>query len=83
VAKLLADLLQLYSICIFARIILSWFPITPGGAMATIFSVLWNITEPVLRPLRQVIPPIGMMDLSPLIVFFAIQILRSILLRSG
>ena len=40
--------------------------------MASIYSVLFTITEPVLRPLRQIIPPIGMIDLSPIVVFFGI-----------
>lgn len=82
-ALFLAQILRLYGICIFARIILSWFPVSPGGAMASIYSVLFTITEPVLRPLRQIIPPIGMMDLSPLVVFFGIEILRGILLSAA
>ena len=82
-AQVLAQLLQLYALCIFGRIIFSWFPITPGGAMASLYSALFTITEPVLRPLRQVIPPLGMMDLSPLVAVFGIQILSRILLGSG
>lgn len=81
--RALAQLLQLYSLCIFGRIVLSWFPVSPGGPMASIYSFLFAITEPVLRPLRQLIPPIGMMDLSPLVVVFGIQILTRILLGSG
>jgi len=65
----------------FARVILSWFPIAPGTGMASVFSVLYAITEPVLGPIRRVIPPMGMggmgLDLSPLIVFFGLAILRS------
>ena len=67
-------LIQLYLFVLFARIILSWFPISPGGAMAQIFSFLYTLTEPVLGPLRRVIPPVGMggmgLDLSPIIVIF-------------
>ena len=51
--------------------------------MASLYSALFTITEPVLRPLRQVIPPLGMMDLSPLVAVFGIQILSRILLGSG
>ncbi len=69
---------QLYIYALFARIILSWFPVAPGGAMASVLSGLYSVTEPVLGPIRRAIPPlrIGAMalDLSPLIVLFVLQI---------
>lgn len=77
---ILCNLLSLFVICIFVRIILSWFPIRPGSAMATVSDVLLAITEPVIGPIRRVIPPIGVggmgLDLSPLIVFFGIEIIQ-------
>ena len=79
---LLCFAVQFYVIILFARIILSWFPITPGSLLASVFSVLYNLTEPVLGPLRRLIPPLGMFDLSPLIVFFVIQFLLVPLLCS-
>jgi YggT family protein len=72
---LIAQLLVFYSYAIFARIILSWFPVNPGGAMAQIFSVLYSITEPVLGPVRRMMPRVGMIDFSPIVVFFGISIL--------
>ena len=78
---ILCNLLGLYLIALFARIILSWFPSRGDGPMATIQSALFTITEPVLGPLRRVIPPVGgasfRIDLSPLIVFFGLQIVLS------
>ncbi len=72
-------MLQLYLLAIFGRIVLSWFPTSPGGAVAGISSFLFAITEPLLGPLRRVIPPVGMggmaLDLSPLIVVFGIQLI--------
>ena len=72
-------LLQAYLIVLVARIIMSWFPIEPNSGLATVYGFLHNVTEPVLGPLRRVIPPIGMggmgLDLSPLIIFFAISVL--------
>jgi YggT family protein len=73
-ANLIVTLITYYGYAIFARIILSWFPISPGGAMATVFSFLYNITEPVLGPLRRVIPPLGGFDLSPIVAFIALEI---------
>ena len=77
--NLLVTLLQLYVFCIFGRIILSWFPMESGSALASVFSFLFTITEPVLGPLRRVLPPVGVggmgLDLSPIIVIFAMQLL--------
>ncbi len=70
-------------IVLFARIIMSWFPISPNSGMASLYGFLYSITEPVLGPIRRVIPPIGMggmgLDLSPLIVFFGISLLLRVL----
>ena len=56
---ILCTLAQLYMLALFVRIVLSWFPISPGGAMASIFSFLYSITEPVLGPVRRMLPPVG------------------------
>jgi YggT family protein len=84
---ILCPLLQLYLIALFGRIILSWFPISPGSAMASIYSFLYTITEPVLGPVRRVIPPIGgagmAFDLSPIIVLVVIQVVIGAIGCSG
>ena len=81
---LIAQLLSLYSLALFGRIILSWFPLAPGGAMATVFGVLYNITEPVLGPVRRLLPSVAMIDFSPIIVFIAIGIIsRSLCASAG
>jgi YggT family protein len=72
--NLIVQLINLYGIALFARVILSWFPIDPSGPMASIFSFLYTITEPVLAPVRRMVPAIGGLDLSPLIVFFALRL---------
>lgn len=70
-------LLQIYAVLLFARVILSWFPIGPHSTLAPVYSFLHAVTEPVLAPLRRVLPPLGGFDLSPLVVFFLIQIICS------
>ncbi len=79
-ALLLCNLLQIYLLALFARIILSWFPIPPGSPFAAIFSALYRVTEPVLGPIRRMIPPLSMggmgLDLSPIVVIFGVQILQ-------
>ena len=71
--------LNLYLIALFARIILSWFPMEPGGALAGVVHALHLVTEPVLAPLRRALPPVraGAMalDLSPIIVLILLQLI--------
>jgi YggT family protein len=77
----LCFLLSIYSLVILARIILSWVRIDPDSSVAGLNSVVFNLTEPVLGPLRRAIPPVrlGMaaLDLSPIIVFVVIRIICS------
>ncbi len=77
---LLCSFLLVYFFVLFARIILSWFPMEPGSGLASVHRVLYDLTEPVLAPVRGLIPPLGgsgmAFDLSPIIVFVALTILR-------
>lgn len=75
-------LIQLYVILIFGRIILSWFPMSPGSALVPLNRFLYTTTEPVLGPVRRVLPPVRMgavgLDLSPFIVLIGLQILAGL-----
>lgn len=75
--------LELYLVVLLLRAVLSWFPLNPDGFAATVQRGLFAVTEPVLAPLRSVLPPVRMgdagLDLSPLILMFAIIILLAIL----
>lgn len=73
---LLCAVLRVYFIVLFARIILSWFPIQPGTTMASIANIIYELTEPVLGPVRRLIPSFGMLDISPIVVFIGLQILE-------
>jgi len=77
--NLICLVLQLYLYALFARIILSWFPISPGSALAPVFSFLYTITEPVLGPVRRLLPPARMgamaLDLSPIVVLIVFQLI--------
>jgi YggT family protein len=84
VRDLLCAVAELYLLAVFARIILSWFPPSPGGgALNSVRLFLDTITEPVLGPLRRAIPPLGLggmaLDLSPLILIIGVQVLLSVL----
>ena len=75
--------LQLYVYVLFARVIFSWFPVSPGSALEGVYDFLRLVTEPVLGPLRRALPPLrvgGMgLDLSPLVALLGIQILHGII----
>lgn len=73
---LLCQLLTVFVIALVGRIILSFFPIAPGSAMSTVYGILYTVTEPVLGPIRSVLPALGPIDISPMLVIFAISILQ-------
>ena len=72
-------LITAYTVVLFARAIMSWFPIRPGTPWASIYGVLLDLTEPVLAPLRRVIPPAGMFDLSFLVLIIGLFILQQVI----
>ena len=77
VLNTIAFLIEAYVVVLIVRALLSWFPVRPGTGFARFVSVLDSITEPVLRPIRRILPPIragGMgIDLSILIVVIVAQ----------
>jgi len=74
--KLLMMLLLTYTVLIIVSVILSWFG---GRARHPIVPLIFQLTEPVLRPFRKVIPPIAGIDLSPLFALIAIRFLMLLL----
>lgn len=74
-------ILGVYNLILIARLIWSWFP-PPTGGLRPIYDVLYRLTEPALRLVRPLIPPVrtGPMafDLSPIIIFVLLMILRGI-----
>ena len=80
VTKLLCDLISIYVVVLFLRAIFSWFP-PPSGGLATFYRILLDLTEPVLAPLRRVIPPAGAFDLSFLVLIVFLFIVQGQLCR--
>ena len=64
VAHIVGYLIEFLGFAIIIRSLLSWFPIDREGPVV---QMLVSITDPVLEPLRKVVPPLGMLDLTPLI----------------
>ena len=78
--NIVCNLITLYVLLIFVRIVMSWFPIDPDGPMATVHGLLHLLTEPVLGPLRRVLPAVRLggvgLDLSPIVVIIGASILQ-------
>ena len=70
--SIIANVITIYLVILAARAVLSWFPVRGGTFLASINTLLFELTEPVLRPVRKVIPPVGMFDVSFMIVFFVL-----------
>jgi YggT family protein len=63
-----------FNLLIFARIILSFIPSAMGNPFGR---TIFELTEPLLAPIRKVVPPIGgMFDLSPIILLIALELLQ-------
>lgn len=78
-ATILDMALGLYTILIFGRVVLSWISADPYNP---IVQILYQTTEPVLRPIRQRVGIVGGLDLSPMILLLVIVFLRGFLVRS-
>jgi len=76
-------LLVVYWAILFIRIISSWFPPPQSGPARAAWRVLYDLTDPVLRPFRNMIPAIRMgamaMDFSPIIVFIILGVLSNVI----
>ncbi len=76
ILSLIFLVLQVYQFILLARVLLSWFPDIDRSNPIVRF--LYDVTEPVLQPVRNMLPQTGMIDFSPLIVFLGISVLMTL-----
>jgi YggT family protein len=82
VAGIVSFLFQAYMFLIFIRVLLSWVNINPYRPPIDhpLIRILNQVTDPVLQPLRRIIPPIGgTLDISPAITLILLEILRRVI----
>lgn len=73
-------LFRAYAFIILARVIFSWIRVDPyHPTWGPIFRFVFQATEPLMAPVRRMLPFMGGLDLSPLIVWFGLEILRRII----
>jgi YggT family protein len=75
-------LFQALMLAIIGRAVLSWFPIRPGNPFHPLLVILHQITEPILGPLRRIIPTFGMIDLSPIVALLLLQLIQQVLVSA-
>lgn len=68
--------IQFYSVVILARVLMSWVNIDPYSPLAR---TIFNLTEPVLAPVRNLLPPAAGLDFSPIIVLVLLQVIGQML----
>lgn len=78
-ADLLNSLLTIYSWAIIIRVLLSWVSPDPFNP---IVQFLVRVTDPYLELFRRIIPPIGMMDISPIIALVVLQVAQRFLVKT-
>ncbi len=66
---------QAIYIAMLVRILLSWFPHDPYHP---VLSIIYRITDPILIPFRNMIPPIGGFDISPIFAFMALGLIKKL-----
>ncbi|MEB3276356.1 MAG: YggT family protein [Cyanobacteriota bacterium] len=82
VLPVLARTLEIYSLILLVRVLLSWFPNLDWGGNPLLATVS-SITDPYLNAFRGLIPPIGGLDLSAILAFLALQLLQNLLLGAS
>lgn len=75
-ASFLLTILNILTFLLIARALFSWFD---PGLTSTIGKFLRDVTEPIVAPVRQVIPPMGMLDLSIMVTMLLLIVLRQLI----
>jgi YggT family protein len=75
--------LQFYFYALLLRAVMSWFPVSPGSGLIPVLRALDTIINPVLMPLRRVIPPLGMFDMSFLVLIIGVEVLHGAVCGGG
>lgn len=70
-------LFNLYTLALLVRVLFGWIQVPYTGRF---MHFLWRITEPVLAPIRSLLPPLAGFDLSPLVAFFLLRLLEQVVL---
>ena len=76
-SELLCAFITVFIVILIVRAVLSWFPLEQGGFLAQVNRLVIDVTDWAVAPLRRIIPPVGVIDISFLVLVFGLFILRS------
>ncbi len=86
IVELIATVIDLYIWALIISAVMSWLVAfnvinTQNRFVYTVLDVLWRITEPALRPIRRLLPNLGGIDISPVILILLLYFVRNLLIR--
>lgn len=73
--QFISVLANILYVALIGRVIISWLNVSPTNPIA---NVIYQVTEPILAPLRRVLPRVGMLDFSPMVAIFIIIIVQRV-----
>ena len=73
---LLLAIIDLYSLVVIGAVVISWIQLPPSNPIA---NIIHSLTEPVLAPIRRVVPAMSGLDFSPLLLLIGLQMLKGLL----
>jgi len=74
--NVVGQLIDLYTVVVFVAVIVSWLQLPPSNPVVRYTRM---VTEPLLAPIRKVIPPVGGLDFSPMILLILLRVVRGLI----
>lgn len=86
IVELIANVIDVYVWVLILSAVMSWLVAfgvinTSNRFVYTVLDILWRLTEPVLRPIRRMLPNLGGIDISPVILILLLYFVRNLLIR--
>jgi YggT family protein len=72
----MAQIIELYTLVVFVSVVMSWMRLPPSNPIA---QFVHTLTEPALAPIRRLVPSVGGLDFSPMILLIGLQLLSRML----
>ena len=69
-------------IALLGRVLLSWFQVGPNSPFYPVIAILYQVTEPILAPIRRLLPRFGMFDFSPIVAFLLLSVVQRVLISA-
>ena len=83
VVQLVDVIVTVLTIAIFVRVILSWFMLSTRNQMViNLYQAIAVLTEPILGPLRRIVPTLGRIDISPIVAIVLLQVIRTVVIQA-